>query len=311
MGRITSGPNPWGVRASSYTYGDSAHVHAVTSVIDPQLVGSVSAYSAAYDPAGNTTCRDMAVGGKTPTMANCAAGSTSGARLSYDVEGRLAAWQNLPTDPTATDSFLYDGHGNRVEQVATQNGTTSTTIYVGSLEQIVTTGATTTTTTYYSAGTARIALAVNGTFGYLASDGLGSATVALNAGGSATASVLYAPYGTVQYTNGTMPTDYGFTGQHADAATGLDHYNARYYDPVAGQFTSADTILQGSGYDIFGLSRYAYAEGNPEVRTDPSGHRGNILCEGSKDIVLSREQNAGTQPRRPDRASPVSHGIRE
>jgi RHS repeat-associated protein len=68
-----------------------------------------------------------------------------------------------------------------------------------------------------------------------------------------------------------MPTDYGFTGQHSDAATGLDYYNARYYDPLAGQFTSADPVLPDGGFGILGLSRYAYVEGNPETLTDPSG----------------------------------------
>jgi RHS repeat-associated protein len=143
---------------------------------------------------------------------------------------------------------------------------------VGNLEQIAATGATTTTTTFYYAGSARIALAVNGSFNFLATDGLGSADVALNSNGSAIASELYAPYGAVRYSNGTMPTDYGFTGQHADATTGLDYYNARYYDPVAGQFASADTVLPAGGLDILGLSRYAYVEGNPVVRADPSGN---------------------------------------
>ena len=66
--------------------------------------------------------------------------------------------------------------------------------------------------------------------------------------------------------SGTLPTDKGYTGQRADALTGLDDYNARSYDPLAGQFTSADTTLAG------GLNRYAYVGGNPETRTDPSGH---------------------------------------
>ncbi|HEU0025517.1 MAG TPA: RHS repeat-associated core domain-containing protein [Ktedonobacterales bacterium] len=68
--------------------------------------------------------------------------------------------------------------------------------------------------------------------------------------------------------SGTMPTAKGFTGQRADAATGLDYYGARYYDAVAGQFTSADTVASG-------LSPYAYVKGNPETLTDPTGHR---LC---------------------------------
>jgi len=255
LGRLTSGP------LGSYTYGDNAHLHAVTAI--------GGAYTAAYDPAGDMTCR-------APSSSTTCVGTQTGAQLTYDPEGSLAAWQNAPGTPTSSAGFLYDNQGNRVEQQVTQNGTTTTTVYVGNMEQVATTGASTTTTTYYYAGSARIALAVtqNATtsFSYLAADGLGSANVALNASGSATASTLYAPYGGARYSSGTMPTDYGFTGQHSDAATGLDYYNARYYDPVAGQFTTADTMLPGNGYDILGLSRYAYVEGNPETRTDITGH---------------------------------------
>jgi RHS repeat-associated protein len=67
-----------------------------------------------------------------------------------------------------------------------------------------------------------------------------------------------------------MPTSYGFTGQRQDTASGLDYYGARYYDPLIGQFAGADTI---SVTGILGLSRYAYVEGNPIGRTDPTGHK--------------------------------------
>jgi RHS repeat-associated protein len=126
--------------------------------------------------------------------------------------------------------------------------------------------------TYYYANGSRIATAVNGVFSYLASDGLGSADVTLDSSGNLIASTLFAPYGGVRYAIGIASTDFGFTGQHADTSTGLDYYGARYYDPVAGQFTSADTVQPGGGYDVWGLSRYAYVEGNPVIRTDPSGH---------------------------------------
>lgn len=115
-------------------------------------------------------------------------------------------------------------------------------------------------------------MAVNGTFSFLASDGLASANVALTSGTAGlTAAVMYGPYGSSRYSSGTMPMDYGFTGQHQDATSGLSYFNARYYDPVAGQFITPDTILPGNGFDILGLSRYAYVEGNPESRTDPTG----------------------------------------
>jgi RHS repeat-associated protein len=86
------------------------------------------------------------------------------------------------------------------------------------------------------------------------------------------AAQLFAPYGQARWAGGTMPTSYAFTGQRADSTTGLDYYVARYYDPVAGIFTSADTVLPGGGYDPAGLDHYAYVEDNPETRQDVDGH---------------------------------------
>jgi uncharacterized protein RhaS with RHS repeats len=51
--------------------------------------------------------------------------------------------------------------------------------------------------------------------------------------------------------------------------TGLDYYVARYYDPVVGQFLSADTV-QGNQQ---GMAPYAYVGENPETATDPTGER--------------------------------------
>ena len=143
---------------------------------------------------------------------------------------------------------------------------------MGGVEEITSSGGTTTTRTYYYAGGKRTAMAVDGTFSYLASDGMRSTNLVLSAGGSAVASQLFAPYGGLRYANGAMPTSYGFTGQLGDAVSGLDYYHARYYDPVAGQFTSADTLVPGGGLNLWSLSRYAYTRGNPTTRTDPTGH---------------------------------------
>jgi RHS repeat-associated protein len=140
------------------------------------------------------------------------------------------------------------------------------------VEDVSTTGGTTTTTAYYYMAGKRIGLSVNGTISYLASDGLGSATVTLSSGGSATAAQLFAPYGGVRYSSGSMPMTYGFTGQRSDVASGLDYYGARYYDPVAAQFTSGDSVLPAGGFDLWGLSRYAYVSDNPIIRVDPTGH---------------------------------------
>jgi RHS repeat-associated protein len=264
MGRLTSGP------LGTYTYADPAHVHAAT------VIGT--SWTGAYDAAGNMTCR-------APSGSSTCAGTQTGAQLGYNNEGELASWQNAPSSPSTTAQFLYDGQGQRVEQSVTQSGSTTTTVYVGNAEEVSTTGGTTTTTAYYYASGKRIGLSVNGVVSYLASDGLGSATVTLNGTGSATAAQLFAPYGGVRYSSGTMPTSYGFTGQRSDAASGLDYYGARYYDPLAGQFTSADSVVPGGGFDLSGLSRYAYVAGNPENRTDPTGHINLMVGDDSGTAV--------------------------
>jgi RHS repeat-associated protein len=60
------------------------------------------------------------------------------------------------------------------------------------------------------------------------------------------------------------PTAMGYTGQWADTTTGLDYYHARYYDPVTGQFTGADSVTDG-------LNRYGYVGGNPTPRPSRQG----------------------------------------
>jgi RHS repeat-associated protein len=209
---------------------------------------------------------------RAPSYLTTCAGTPTGQQLTYDAQGRLVSWQNAPSSPTTTVSYAYDGEGQRIGQKVVSGGATTRTYYLaGGLEEI--TG--TTVTKYYAVPGIVTALNVGGTVSYLASDGLGSVSVAL-AGGSAsvTASLLYGPYGTYRYSSGTMPTARGFTGQYADASTGLDYYGARYYDPAVGQFAQADTDAKG------GLNRYAYVGGNPETKTDPSGHRLCDDCDG-------------------------------
>jgi RHS repeat-associated protein len=188
--------------------------------------------------------------------------------LTYDAERRVKYWQNGQNGQPITSQvwFMYDGEGHRVEQYVSGGSGNHTYYLPGNAEEVTPSG---TLVKYYAAG--GLALGENTTtsasgISYLASDGLGSVSEALNQTGTATGSILYGPYGNVRYSSGTMPTAKGFTGQYADASTGLDYYGARYYDPNLGQFSTADTVTDG-------LNRYGYVKGNPETYADPSGHR--------------------------------------
>ncbi len=102
----------------------------------------------------------------------------------------------------------------------------------------------------------------------------------------------YHPYGTVRYVSGSMPTDFGFTGQRRDD-TGLMFYNARYYDAALGRFVSADTIVPEPD-NPHALNRYSYVLGNPLKYTDPSGHREDDGCLTEGCVVASDNESSNS-----------------
>jgi len=81
----------------------------------------------------------------------------------------------------------------------------------------------------------------------------------------------YNAWGETRYSDGITPTDRKYTGQ-PEAEAGLYYYGARWYDPAAGRFIQADTLItnieKSQSFD-----RYAYVGNNPIRYVDPSGHR--------------------------------------
>jgi len=71
-------------------------------------------------------------------------------------------------------------------------------------------------------------------------------------------------------TSSAVGNPFFFTGRPFDWQTGLYNYRTRYYDPIAGRFTSRDSI--GIWGDELNLGNaFAYVGNNPWSRLDPSG----------------------------------------
>src|SRR5258708_3726198 len=173
---------------------------------------------------------------------------------------------------TNQEWYVYDASGNRVLKRSTNSTGTTMTVYPFGVEEHLYSGTGTnqSNTYYYFLGTRLIGdLDANGTY-FLLTDALGSilSDISWAAGGaSVKGNQVFGPYGNARAVQGTINTAKGFTGQYNDALTGLDYYNARYYDPVVGVFLSADPV-QGNGS---GENPYAYVDGNPETFADPTG----------------------------------------
>ncbi|GHO48680.1 RHS repeat-associated core domain-containing protein [Ktedonospora formicarum] len=249
LDRLINGPS------GTTTY-DSQHVHAAIG-----LSSAKNPY-ASYDSMGNMTCRNL-----DPTGAQSCDSAQTGSAMSYDAEGRLSHW-TAPQGQSASADYLYDSAGNRVLQRTSSSTTVSDTLYFNGLTETTLSGSTTSTSKYYTVMGQRVAMKKDGTLSYLIPDLLSSASLTLKGDGTVQSVQLFAPYGTVRYSQGTSSTSYNFTGQRLDELTGLLYYGSRYYDPYSGRFLSADTVeTNASGFDP-----YAYVHGNPETFIDPTGH---------------------------------------
>jgi RHS repeat-associated protein len=94
----------------------------------------------------------------------------------------------------------------------------------------------------------------------------------------------------VRWASGALGTDFGFTGQRADAYIKLVEMGVRWYYPQAGRWASPDTIIPDPA-NPQSLNRYSYVKNNSLKYTDPSGHRWVPYSEGD---WISWEINFGS-----------------
>jgi RHS repeat-associated protein len=111
-------------------------------------------------------------------------------------------------------------------------------------------------------------------------DHLGSTSLVVNTSGAQAARRSYLPFGAQWAASGSLPTDFGFTGQREADEIGLYYYVARWLDPEIAHFVQADTIVPGAGNPA-AWNRYGYVMYNPVKYTDPSGH--SPACDGGSD----------------------------
>ena len=188
---------------------------------------------------------------------------------------------------SAPTTFGYNGDGLRDSRTFNSSTTTFTWDANRSIPQVMDDG-----DAQYTYGLGRIAkleapsVEGSGTYNYVV-DGLGS-TVKLIDGNTVHHDTEYDVFGAVR-SEATTPitNEFKFTGEQADASTGLEYLRARYYDPATGRFISKDPIGGRVG-DPRSQNRYLYAWNNPCSNVDPSGLETEsvteILCSASFSI---------------------------
>jgi RHS repeat-associated protein len=101
---------------------------------------------------------------------------------------------------------------------------------------------------------------------------LGSVRQLVDAAGQVSLAQSYDPFGVLHSQHGTQNSQlpFGYTGEQADAGTGLLFLRARYYDPGVGRFLSKDRF-SGDFNRPQTLSGWDYVENNPANLVDSTG----------------------------------------
>lgn len=195
-----------------------------------------------------------------------------GNAATYDAENRMITLAEPASAGGNAIQFTYDGLGQRV--MRSLNSGAASTVYV-----------------YDAVG--RLAAeystspqAPSCTTCYLTQDHLGSVRLVTDSKGSIVSRHDYLPFGeeigagvasrnSVAGNGAWGPqneTDAKFTGQLRDDNAGLDYFNARYYSPGLGRFSSPDPgNAAADPTDPQTWNAYAYVNNNPLSNVDPTG----------------------------------------
>ena len=219
-----------------------------------------------------------------------------GGTYQYDVENRL-----LNANSGAV-VIVYDGDGNRIKKTA--GGVTTwylvATINPSGHAQVVEEKTGTTPSTLSRVYTYGLDLVsqreAGGTTYYFGYDGHGSTRFLMN--GSTVANVFaYDSYGTLIASNTTAQTAYLYAGEQWDADLGMYYNRARYLNPAIGRFHTMDSY-EGNNEDPLSLHKHLYANADPVMGLDPSGHNtapeqgvvasGSSIVAGQTTAAISR-----------------------
>lgn len=267
----------------TYTYGASAHPHAVT-VAGPNSYG--------YDANGNLTTH------------NTFTGSSGNQWASFNLPTLI---KELIGTYTASSTFQYGPDHQRIKQIAVYPNGTETTYYAGSdLELML---ATTTSVAYWrhyvTTPTGRTLVVSRNSDGttstnVMLTDHLGSADAIVNGvTGALNVQESFNPFGLRRQSNWqaglpsywqqsaiSQATRHGFTGHEMLDSVGLIHMNGRVFDPRIGRFMSPDPLL-GDLSDSQRLNPYSYVSNRPLIATDPTGY-------GGEEITRQEAEDLGT-----------------
>ncbi len=181
--------------------------------------------------------------------------------LTYDFDNRLTKY--------GTDTFRYDGDGNRLEYMQSFPKRFVNDVSGQLSRVLVETDEDNTIENWivYGLGVVSEGDATAGWREYYLEDGLGNSKALTSSSGLSNRIAYYEAFGNIEWGD---ENTYGFDGQEFDDTTGLNYMRARYYDSSIGRFITKDPV-KGILTNPQTQNAYAFSLNNPVNLSDPSG----------------------------------------
>lgn len=176
-----------------------------------------------------------------------------------------------------TITFAYDHTGKRIRKVV--NGVTKDYYYEGN--KLIATKINNNYVYYFYDNNSVAGFIYNNNYYFYIKDVLGTIREVIDKDGVVKCSYNYTPFGKVINSSGDDTlleiNDILFKGYVYDKETGLYWVSSRYYSPELCRFISPDSVDYLDPSSISGLNLYAYANNNPIMYYDPSGHSAILI----------------------------------
>ncbi|MDF2188404.1 FG-GAP-like repeat-containing protein [Paraflavitalea sp. CAU 1676] len=276
-GQLDSARGPYGLETYSYDSSGSLVQKGADQFIynnyqvQSGMRGGKTFFNLTYDGNGNRY-----------QLTRTDSSSPATTRYVFDNWNRLKA---LVSNADTIFRFTYDMQGRRLSKTDVRSGTT--TYYISPQFEWNAGSQRSSQTAYISTGGGRVAeisssypalpaakgkqYRISDGLFYYHQDFLNNTKQVTDATGKTRYKVSYKPYGTQYGESGKNLVRYHFGGKELDES-GLNYFEARYYDTLTGRFISADDRTGGS-LGMPGIyNRYAYVSNNPVQNMDPTGH---------------------------------------
>ena len=194
----------------------------------------------------------------------------------YSADGKLLSYKSVTGSVVTEEVYTYDGEGNRLSKETKKAGEDKKVYYVmdnltGYSRTVLELDEEKQIKTVYTRGDGLLSIRTGSETRTYISDGHGDVRYLTDEEGKITDAYRYSAYGELIEKTGTTENPYLYCGEYNDEGTGLYYLRARYMNPSTGTFISMDSY-RGNTYDPASLHKYTYAQNNPQMYHDPSGH---------------------------------------